>query len=227
MQDSESRQIDRSQRVHEFTAARSASFPAGSRIAELIAEHDAVSLEAEQLAAKQAAAVLDWQEQTEQKNAAIKSLREEMKLISQTARSINKQFPGIADQFKMPRSSDQSVLNHGRGYIESATPIAAQFTSRGLPATFPADMQAIIERVEAAEARQTQAFAHKTNMTASLVAALKRESDIVREMRAIVRNIFRQDPGTLAEWEGASRVEKAPKKATKKKTATPSTTPKP
>ncbi|MDX6693695.1 MAG: hypothetical protein QOF02_1298 [Blastocatellia bacterium] len=67
MQDSESRQIDRSQRVDVFTAANAAAFPAGSRGAELIVEHNALSIEIEQHAAKQAAATLDWQEQTEQR----------------------------------------------------------------------------------------------------------------------------------------------------------------
>jgi hypothetical protein len=135
--------------------------------------------------------------------------------MNQTARSINKQLPGIADQFKMPRSSDQNVLNHARGYIESATPIPTEFTNRGLPVSFLTDMQAAIGGVEAAEGRQSQALADKTKATANLVAALKRETDIVRELKAIARNTFRNDPGTLAAWESASRVEKGPKKAKK------------
>lgn len=221
MKDSESRQMDRSQRVHEFALAQAASFPAGSRAAELIAAHDAASVLAEKQAGKQAAAHLDWQESTEQKNAAINSLLEEMRAINRTARSINKQFPGIADQFKMPRSSDQNVLNYARAFIEAATPIAAEFTSRGLPASFLTDLPAAIDAVEAAESHQSIALANKTNATASLVAALKQEKNIVHELNAIVRNIFRKDPGTLAAWESASRIERAPKRAKKAKPSSP------
>lgn len=110
------------------------------------------------------------------------------------------------------------MINHARGFIESATPVAAEFVSRGLAASFPTDLQAAIDGVEAAESHQSIALANKTSATANLRAALKQEDEIVRELRAIVRNVFRQDPGKLAAWESASRVEKAPKKAKKEST---------
>lgn len=224
MQDSESRQMDRGQRVDEFAVMQVASFPAGSRGAELFAAHKAASVLAEKWAAKQAEAHLDWQEATEEKDAAINSLLAEMRLINRTARSMDKQFPGIADQFKMPRGSDQNVLNYARLYIEVATPMAAEFTGRGLPASFLVDLQARIDAVEAAESHQSQALANKTSATANLAAALRQENDITSQLKAIVRNTFRNDPGTLAAWESASRIEKAPKKA-KKSAPTPTPTP--
>jgi hypothetical protein len=223
MKDSEARQMDRGQRVHEFVVVHNASFPAGSRAAELIAAHSSVITAAEQQAGKQAAANLDWQEATEQKNAAINSLLAEMRVINRVARSIDKQFPGIGDQFRMPRNSDQNVINHARGFIESATPIATEFTNRGLPASFLTDLQAAIDAVEAAESHQSIALANKTASTANLDAALKQERDIVRELNAIVRSVFRNDPGTLAAWESASSIESAPKK----KKATPPPPPPP
>lgn len=106
MNDSQARQIDRSQRVHKLVILEAAAFPAGSRAAELIAAHGDVFKSVEKYAGEQASAHLDGQEATEEKNTAIKSLAELMKAISQTARAINKTFPGIADQFKMPRSSE-------------------------------------------------------------------------------------------------------------------------
>lgn len=221
MNDSQRRQLDRGQRVREFALAAAAAFPAGSRAAVLIAAHGEAITQAEQFGGKQASAHLDWQEATEELRTAIKSLKELMRAISQTARAINKQFPGIADQFKMPRSSDQNVVNYANGYIEAATPIATEFTSRGMAASFLADLQAAIDKVEAAESHQSNALANKTSATANLRAALKQEEEIVRELRAIVRNTFRNDPGKLAAWESASRVEKAPKKAKKEAAPTP------
>lgn len=222
MQNSEVRQLDRSQRVQVFAVAQAAAFPAGSHVAEVLATHTAASAQAEMQAAKQVAAALDHQESTEQKNAAINSLVELMRAINQTARSINKQFPGIADQFRMPRYSDQAILNCARAFIQAATPIAAEFTKRGLPDSFLADLQAAIDAVEAAEARQSAALANQTAATAALRLALRQEQDAVSELNAIMRNHFRNDPATLAAWESASRVERAPKKAKKGKTPAPS-----
>lgn len=224
MKDSESRQMDRSQRVDEFAVVQAAAFPTGTRGAEQFVAHKDAGVLAEKWAAKQTEAHLDLQEATEEKDAAINSLLAEMRPINRTARSMDKQLPGTADQFKMPRNSDQNVLNFARSYIETATPMAAEFTSRGLPASFPVDLQARIDAVEAAESHQSQALANKTSATANLAAALRQEKDITSQLNVIVGNTFRNDPGTLAAWESASRIEKAPKKAKK---AAPPPTPEP
>lgn len=102
MQDSEGRQIDRSQRVQEFAVNQPTAFPARSHAAEVLAAHAAAVAQAKEAAARQDAAQVEYQESTEQKNAAIKSLVELMRAMNQTSRSINKQIPGIADKFRMP-----------------------------------------------------------------------------------------------------------------------------
>lgn len=215
MQDSEVRQLDRGQRVRQLLSTLAPPFPDGSRGAELSTALVEAITQTQQQAAKQDAAALDRQESTEQKEAAINSLLEEMRAVNRTARSINKQFPGIADQFRMPGDSDQATLNRARAFIVAATPIAVEFTSRGLPDSFLADLQKAIERVEAAETRQSAALAAQTAATAGVAAALKRELDAVHELDAIMRNRFRNDPATLAAWKSASRIERAPKKAKK------------
>jgi hypothetical protein len=214
MQDSEIRQLDRSRRVQGFINVHTAAFPAGSRGAVLSAAIAAAITETEQQAAKQDAAALDRQESTAQKQAAIDTLLEQMRAINLTARSINNLTPGIADQFKMPRNSDQAVLNRARAYIIEATPIAADFTSRGLPATFLTDLQAAIDAVIAAEDHQAAALRDQTTATSAVALALKQEREAVRELDAIVRNHFRTDPSTLASWDSATHIERAPTKTT-------------
>jgi hypothetical protein len=218
MQDSEIRQLDRSRRVQEFTKNHTAAFPAGSRAAVLSAAVAAAITETEQQAAKQDAATLDRQESTEQKQTAINTLLEQMRPISLTARSIDNLSPGIADQFRMPRDSDQAILNRARAYIKEGTLIPTEFTTRGLPATFLADLQTAIDAVIAAEDHQASALSDQTAATTALAEALKQERAAVRELDAIIRNQFRHDPATLAAWDSASHVERAPKK---KATATP------
>lgn len=223
MNDSQVREFEMGQRVRAWADARPADFPVGSHRAELIAALKLILTEVEEHAAKQDAAALDQQEATEEKRAAIISLLQQLKAINQTARSINKQFPGIADQFKMPRDSEQDILNRARAFISAASAIAAEFIKRDLPATFLADLQAAIDAVEAAATHKSNALANQTAATAGLRAALKQLRTIVHELDASMRNLYRQDPAALAAWQSASHVERAPKKATKK--ATPQTPP--
>jgi hypothetical protein len=214
MQDSEVRQLDRGNRVQEFASAHASLFPAHSHAAEVVANHSNAVAEVKHQAVRQDAAALDRQESTAQKDAAIKSLVELMRPVNQTARSMDKQQPGFADQFRMPRYSDQAILNRAGAFIAEAAPVAVEFTKRGLPESFVADMQSAVERVVAAEARQSVALANQTEATAALRLALKKEQDAMRELNAIMRNQLRNDPALLAAWESASRIESAPKKKT-------------
>ncbi len=212
MKDSDIRQLNRGRRVQQFNSTFSPPFVEGSRGAEMIAAHNAAVAEVVEQAGRQDAATLDRQESTEQKDAAIKSLSQLLKAVNQTARSMNKPFPGIADQFKMPRNSDQSVLNRAHAFIAAATPMAAEFTSRGLPESFLDDLQAAINNVVAAEDRQAAALANQTAATAALRLALKQEQETMSQLNAIMRNVLRNNPAALAAWESASRIESAPKK---------------
>ena len=222
MQDSEIRQLDRDQRVREVLKTL-APFPAGSRGAVLTTALDTNITEAETQAAKQSAATLDRQQQTEQKRVAINMLKALMRSMNQTARGIDHQLPGIADLFKMPNDSDQATVNAARGYITNATPIAAEFTNRGLPATFLTDMQAAIDAFDAAEDRQTAARANHTAATAAIAFVLKQQREIVRELDTIIHNQYRDDPATLASWDSASHIESAPQ--TKEEPTSPPSSP--
>jgi hypothetical protein len=221
MKDSEIRQLDRSRRVRQFADALVPPLTHGSRAAELIAIVGDSSAQCTEQAARQDAAALDRQESTEQKEAAIKTLLRQMKPVSQTARAMDKQSPGIADQFRMPPDADEKILNRARAYISAATLIPEQFTSRGLPANFLEEMQAAIDAVMAADARQSAALAAQVAATASLADALKREREAMRELDPIMRNLLRDDPAQLAAWESASRIERAPRR-TKTQTPPPS-----
>jgi hypothetical protein len=225
MNDSQIAELDMGQRVRAYAATRPADFPAGSRAAIVLAMLDDAIKETEQSAAKQLSANLDRQESTEQKQGAINTLVEMMQAVNQIARSINPQFPGIADQFKMGRGGDQATLNRARAFIADATPIAVEFTTRGMPATFVADMQAAVDAADSAENRQSIARTAQAAATAAVALALKQLRAAVRELDATFKARYRQDPAALAAWQTASHVEKAPKKkkeATKKPAPPPS-----
>lgn len=218
MRDITVRYLGMGRRVADLTAAHAASFPAGSRGSQLITVINEAVTELETQGAKQDAADLDGQQATAEKKAALAILQNLMKPISQTARGMEKLFPGIGGRFKMPRGSEQNFLNRARAFVTEGTPMKAEFTARGFAADFLATLEAAAVAVEAAIDRQNQALAAQTAATAAVNAAQQQLIDSVRELSPIARNTFRDDPATLAAWESASHVERPPKKAAKKKT---------
>lgn len=215
MNDTSQRHLDMGRRVTDFTDTHTAGFPAGSRGRQLITIITAATTALETQGAKQDAADLDGQQATDEKNAALAALVGLMRPMNQTARGMEKLFPGIGGRFRMPRGSDQNFINRARAFIDEATPIAAEFTHRGFPADFLTTFDAAIGAVESAIDQQNQALGAQTTATAAVKAAQRQLTDAVHEFSPIVRNTFRDDPAVLAAWESASHVERAPKKATK------------
>lgn len=219
MKDITRNHLERGRRVADFNAAHAASFPAGSRASVLATEISAAVTTMETSGAKQDAAELDRQQATDQKDAARLVLLNLMRAVSGTARGMERLFPGITARFRMPRGSDQNLLDRARAFIEEATPMAADFTGRGLPADFLTTLEAAAVALEAAMTSQNQALAAQTNATAALGVTQRQLAAAVSEFSPIVRNIFAGNPATLAEWESVRHVRRAPKKA--KAQATP------
>jgi hypothetical protein len=224
MNDTALRYLNMGRRVTDFAGSKASSFPANSRASQLITSITAAVTALETQSAKQDAADLDGRQATDEKDAARDALVNLLRPINQTARGMEKLFPGIGVRFKMPRGSDQNVINRARAFIEEATPIATEFANRGLPANFLTTLAPAITQMVTTIDRQNTALGAQTAATAALEAAQQQLIDAVREFSPIVRNIFHDDPASIAAWESASHVEKAPKK---KKTAPPPPPPPP
>lgn len=221
MNDTTLRYLDMGRRVTDFTGTHASSFAAGSRGSQLMTAITAAVTALETHGAKQDAADLDRQQATEEKKAALAALLDLMRPINQTARGMEKLFPGIGGRFRMPRGSDQNFINRARAFIEEATPMSAEFTHRGLPTDFLTTLETATAAVESAIDRQNAAFGAQTSATAAVKTAQQQLVDAVREFAPIVRNTLRDDPAALAAWESASHVQRAPKRAKKKPAATP------
>jgi hypothetical protein len=220
MKDIAIRHLDMGRRVIDLTGAYAAAFPAGSHAATLIARIVAAVEAMETQGAKQENAERAGKDATERKEAAHNLLLEQMRAVNRTARGMKKLFPDIANQFAMPRTyGDQVILNSARSYITSATPIIEEFTKRGLAPSFLTTMGTTITAVKDAIAAQAEALGEQTAATAGVAAAQQQLVDAVHEFGPIVLNTFSNDPSALAAWKSASHVERAPKKAAKKKTS--------
>jgi hypothetical protein len=147
------------------------------------------------------------------KAAARDELRRDMEAISRTARSMAFDTPGIEDKFRLPRQpKDQEWLNAARAFAADAQPLAAEFVRRGLPADFLADLASDIESFEQAIIRTTSGRSAHVAATAAIDDLIEDGMKYLRQLDTVVRNIFADDPASLAAWISASHVERAPRR---------------
>lgn len=212
-------------RVHGFGLAHAADFPADSLGGELFATISAVIAELRGHAASQSATLSASREGTKLKGVALEALQEDLEAIARTARAIALNSPGFDDKFRLPRNvGEQKWLATARAIAEAAAPFKQEFIRRGLPANFLEELNADIADVEEAIEQKDQHEGAGVAATASVDDAVARGLKIVRELHAIVRNTFRQDPATLAEWVRARHIERAPRRQ-EPQTPTPQPTP--
>jgi hypothetical protein len=222
MKDTEVRRLEMFIRVRQFGATRQASFPKDTRGSEVLAQVNAVITELEGHATTQASGARAAKEGTALKAVARAALREDLEAISRTARAMALTMPGLADKFRLPRNAgDQALLTAARAFAQDAAPLKEEFTRRGLPAGFLSELNAGITAFEESINSRAQKTGTRIAATVAVDDAIERGMNAVRELDAIVRNVFRNDPAALAEWTSASHVERAPNHANTPKPPSP------
>jgi hypothetical protein len=211
-------------RVREFGASRAAQFPATTLAGELFTRLNGVIDEMDTHTAAQASGRSSSMESTGSKAAARDELRRDLEAISRTARAMAISTPGLEDKFRAPRSiSDQALLALARAFAADALPLKAEFTRRGMPDDFLEDLASDIEEFEQAINQKIQKREEHVAATAAIDSVIERGVDTVRELDAIMRNKFADDPASLAAWLSASHTQRAPRQTT----ASPSPPPPP
>ena len=222
MDDRETRRLEMFLRVRQFGAARASAFPAGSRGAEVLALVDASITELENHATAQASGASGAREATALKAAAREAVREDLEAISRTARVMAQTTPGLEDKFRLPRSNGtQALLTAARSFALDAEPMKAEFIRRGLPADFLEDLAADIETLADVVNRRELKSAARVAAGAAIDEAVERGVNAVRELDAIVRNVFRNDAATLAEWTTTSHTVRQPRRQSNEPPAPP------
>jgi hypothetical protein len=78
-----------------------------------------------------------------------RDLREYLKNLGRTARTLENDHPGISPTFRLPESgSYPALIAKTEAVIAAATPLQAAFVDTGLPATFPTELQALLTAFE-------------------------------------------------------------------------------
>ncbi len=154
-------------------------------------------------------------QQYEVKDTARENLRDIMADISRTSKSMEYEFDGISNKFKVQRNMpDASMLGKARAFVTEADPYKSNFIDYGMSGTFLTDLTAAADAFEATFSTTASATAEHVAATAEEASKVRQGMIIVRILDGIVKNRYANDPGKLAAWISASHVEKAPKKTT-------------
>jgi hypothetical protein len=214
MTDSEIRRLEMFLRVRSFGTNHASAFPANSRGVEVLAILNTAITEIEGHAAAHESGKRASREGTTLKAVALDALREEMEAINRTARAMAITMPGLDDKFRLPlNQGTQAWIASARAFAQDVVPFKAEFIRRGLPSSFVEDLNANIAAFEDALNHRAQKAGERVAARAALDEAIERGLNAVRELDAIVKNIFRDDPATLAAWTSASHTERSPQRA--------------
>jgi hypothetical protein len=212
MDDKIRRNLEMGMRVRDFGATHSSLSPAGSRGAELLAALGPLLERLDTLAAAQASGVTAAREATKAKASARTKLKDSLTGIQLTAEGLNGKMPGVVDKFRLPNKiTEQSLLASGRAFAKDALPLKAEFIILEMPASFITDLDADITHFETKLTDARTAKDARIAATADMQSVMAQVLEIIKELRAYMRNKLRDDDGLLNAWQAASRVEKSRK----------------
>lgn len=209
-------------RVNNFSTENAADFPAttlGSQLFNTIST--AVTNLSGHIAAR-SSGKSSARAGTSSKSAAREALRTDMEMIRRTARAMAQTIRGLDEKFRIPRNlTDQDLLGTARAFLADATPLKSDFLRFAMPPDFLDELAAHIEDFETALNAQQTGKGQKIAAGAAFDDDLGDALSAVRQLDAIVRNTYHDNPAKLAEWESARHVERASRAKAAKPTPAP------
>jgi hypothetical protein len=139
-------------------------------------------------------------------------LREDLQAISRTARAIAIKREGFEDKFRVPREgNDRLLINAARAIASDAVAYVSDFIQFGLPENFLEELNETIELFEKAFTEKMTGKEVRVTATAAIDDSLNRGMEAVRQLDAIVKNRFKDDPAKLAAWVSAKNSGRDPR----------------
>lgn len=149
--------------------------------------------------------------QTSIKGDKLQQLIELLQMMNRAAKAMADEIDGIENLFRIPRRRSTDVwLATARAFQTDSAPYEAEFLEYDLPASFRADLTALIGEVESAQAAAEIAGAGRAGATGGLTDLFKEAGNLSNKLDAIVKNKYRGNAQKLAAWAVASHVEAAP-----------------
>jgi hypothetical protein len=187
--------------------------PATTVWPQLVTELDSINGDlAEQVAAEESGHSVK-RTGTASRDDAREDLRDLLEAIVRTARAIDETKPGFAEGYRGPSQlSDRSLLDLAIGIARIAPPHQADFLSHAMPPDFLEALAAGIAKLQQTMTDQSEGQAGVKSAGVDIEETMDHGMSVRRRMDAVARNVYRDDPAVLAEWETASHIEQAPKK---------------
>ncbi len=144
---------------------------------------------------------------------ALQDLIELLQKMNRAANAMADEFDNIEDLFRMPRRRSEEIwLATARTFHTDSAPFDTQFQEYDLPATFRADLMALITSVVDLGIAADIAGEQKAGATGGLAESFRLGGKSSRKLNAIVLNKYSGNAQKLAAWATASHLEAAPKK---------------
>jgi hypothetical protein len=201
-------------RTDVFGKENAANFPAGSRGAALFAELITIINLLNQTGANQSAAFSDSRQSFAGKEAAREVVKQMISAIARTADGASAEIPALKTRFRIGKdmNNDQKLIAAARAFHTEAEAFKATFVDYGLSADFLDELDTAIKAFDASLTAANAARGEQVASTADIAATVEAGMKIRTQLDVIARNKYAKNPGKLAAWESATRIEHKKKK---------------
>lgn len=146
-----------------------------------------------------------------QRQILAQDLRTVLVDMAATARGLESQNPGIAEQFRLGRQTDghQKLLAKANAFLTAVDPpeVKQLFTDRAFPADFDVQLTAKITALAAAVGRKASGLQGQKAGTVGMDVLRRQVTETMRELRALmIKHLRDTNPELLPVWKAAARV---------------------
>jgi hypothetical protein len=203
-------------RVVEFGEAHLDLFPKSTLAEKTFAQLGAALSNVSEHAGSQVTSRNSVHARTKVRDAAHHALRAQLRRLSDTARAIAIDTPGIDEQFRMPdRKRAQALLLGAKAFADAAGPIKKEFIQHGIPNGFIDDLHEAANGLEAAIQEQASNKTKRVSTGKALNDNLAECLKLLIRLDAVVKNTLVDNELALAEWNTARRVRRVSSRSTR------------
>lgn len=212
MEVTQNKRINTFGRIDGFAKLHPNDFPTGKKAAKFLAIIRQAAVDTAESGTTQERSDSDSRAGSQTKAELYDELYDDLQAINRTAKSIAHDISGLDEKFRMPRSTSYAaVLISARAFLKDATPLKAEFLEYELDEDFLTDLADDIVAFDAAEDDQGEGLTERVGATRSIAEAIRAGVAAIRRLDPIMRNKYRNNAGTLAEWLTASHIERSPR----------------
>jgi hypothetical protein len=194
-------------RVVEFGEAHLDLFPKSTLAEKTFAELGAALSNVSEHAGSQVASRNAVHARKNARDSAHRALRAQLRRLSDTARAIAIDTPGVDEQFRMPdRKRSQALLLGAKAFADAAEPIKKEFVQHGMPNGFIDDLHEAANGLEAAIQEQASNKTKRVSTGKALNDNLGECLKLLIRLDAVVKNTLVDNEAVLTEWNTARRV---------------------